>query len=216
MLKLPEWKYLKYNLQHKWSSLIASKGYKSQSYKGDSFIQRLADFRILVLTTPAIKIPLALVCVILVIGISWSILFPGGEEEITDPKTAWFYDINSGELFTAGKTEFPPIEAPSGPLPNGQPAGVIANVLTYDLTGEDPSKQFIGYLETLTENAKQIWIDAIITDSLAEVNWTTGRLVKKVDDEKWVKAGSPEGKKIRRMAYIPNKMGKTPQHVNPE
>ena len=52
--------------------------------------------------------------------------------------------------------------------------------------------------------------------SLDEVDPETGRFIKKVDDEKWVKAASPEGMKIRRMAYIPNKKGKIPQHVNPE
>lgn len=216
MFKLPDWKYLKYQLEQKWSEMTASKGYSTKSYKGDTFLQRLAAFRILISTHPVLKISISVVCAILIIATLWLSLFSSDEEQITNPTNAWFYDVNTGKLFTAEKTSFPPIEAPSGPMPNGQPSGVMANVLTYDLTGKDKSQQFIGYLEKLTEKGKQAWQEALETDRLAEMNSSTGRLIKRVEDEKWIKADSPKGLKIRMLAYEPNEKGQVPQHVNPD
>jgi len=216
MFKLPDWKYLKYHLEQKWSDITASKAYSSKSYKGDSFLQRLAEFKILISTHPVLKISISSVCAILIIATLWMSLFSSDKEKITDPDEAWFYDINTGELFTSAKTNFPPIEASSGPLQDGQPAGVLAHVLTFDPTGKDKSQQFIGYLEKFTEEGKQAWQEALETDRLAEMSSSTGRLIKRVEDEKWIKADSPEGMKIRSLAYKSNEKGQTPQYVNPD
>ncbi len=37
---------------------------------------------------------------------------------------AWFYDLNTDELFIADGDEIAPIKAPSGDLSDGEPAGV--------------------------------------------------------------------------------------------
>lgn len=216
MFKLPDWKYLKYHLEQKWSEMTASKAYSSKPYKGDTFLQRFAEFRVLISTHPVLKISISVLCAILIILTIRLSLFSSDQEIITNPDNAWFYDINTGKLFTAEKTKFPPIEAPSGPMPNGQPAGVMANVLTYDPTGKDNSQQFIGYLEKLTEEGKQAWQEALESDRLAEMNSSTGRLIKRVEDKEWVKADSPEGLKIKMSAYKPNEKGQIPQYVNPD
>lgn len=216
MLKLPEWKYLKYKLQQKWEDITASRGYSSKSYKGDSFIEKLAAFRILISTHPVLKACIGALCVSLIIVTIWLSLSSGTEEPIVDTELMWFYDLNTNELFTADKTSFPPIDTESGPTPDGKPAGVIANVLTYDPTGEDESQQFIAYLETLTGEGKVAWQEALETDRLAEMDWATGRLVKRLEDKVWVKADSPEGILILNTALKPNKKGHPPQYVNPD
>lgn len=216
MLKLPEWKYLKYHIHQKWSDMTASKGYSTKSYKGDSFLERLKALRILISTNPILKISISMLCAILIITTLWMTLFAGEKVKIYKASHVWIYDINTGELFTGEKTSLPPVETTSGPLPDGQPAGVIANVLTYDTTGKDKSQQFIGYLVKLTEEGKIAWTDAFETDSMAEMNWETGKLIKRPDDKEWVKADSTEGMRIRRLAYKPNKKGQIPQYVKPE
>jgi len=216
MFKIPEWKYFKYQIEQKWADITASKEYSSKPYKGDSFLQRLAEFRILISTHPVLKISVSLVCALLIITTLWLTLFSGEEVEIYETNLMWFYDINTGELFTAEKTSLPPIVTESGPLPDGQPAGVMANVLTYDPTGKDQSQQFIGYLVKLTEEGKLAWTEALETDSLSKMQWETGRLIKRIEDEEWVKADNPEGMRIRRLAYKPNDKGLFPQCVKPD
>ncbi len=216
MFKISEWKYLKYNIQQKWSQMNASKGYSAKSYKGDTFVQRFAAFRILLSTNPVIKICASSLCVILIVLLVWSTLFSGGEEKVNDFKVMWFYDLNTGELFAANKTELPPIETPSGPMPDGQPAGVIANVMTFDPTGSDADQQFIAYLEKLTYEGKVSWENAFDTDTQTKMDWETGRLIKRVEDKEWVKADSPRGHQIRNAMYNPNEKGVIPHYVVPE
>ena len=66
---------------------------------------------------------------------------------------AWFYDLNTGQLFRAKSNGLPPIAAPSGPLPNGEHAGVRAKVFACG-DCSDPSNRFIGWLEKLTPEVK--------------------------------------------------------------
>jgi len=216
MFRFDNFKYLKYKLEQKWSEITASKGYSRSSYKGETFLQRLAEFRVLISTHPVLKISISSVCLILIVTMLWLAMPSSDKEKITDTDKAWFYDLNTKKLFTADKMSFPPVNAPSGPLPDGRPAGVLAHVLTFDLTGKDKSQQFIGYLEKLTDKGKQEWQDALANGTLAKMNWAAGRLIKKVEDEKWLKADSPEGIKIRTQAYKPNEKGHTPNYVNPK
>jgi hypothetical protein len=216
MFKLPEWKYLKYNIQHKWSQMNASKGYSTKSYKGDTLMQRFAAIRILISTNPMIKISVCSLCLILIVSLVSVTLFSGGPEKVNNIKIMWFYDMNTGELFTADKTELPPIETPSGSSADGQHAGVIANVLTYDPTGEDADLQFVAYLEKLTNDGITAWEKAFETETQMQMKWETGRLIKRVDDTEWVEANSPKGLFIRNSIYRPNENGVTPQQVLPE
>lgn len=216
MFRLPDWKYLKYNIEQKWSQMTASRGYSRTSYKGDSFMQRFAAFRILVSMNPVIKICISSFCVVLIGLMIWLALFSGGEEKVNEFKLMWFYDLNTGELFTAKKTELAPIETSSGPLDDGQHAGVVANVLTYDPTGEDPAQQFIGYIEKLTEDGKVIWAEAFETGTETQLDWQKGRLIKRLEDTEWVQADSPKGEYIRTIAFKPNEKGMVPRYVVPE
>lgn len=216
MLRFPEWKYLKYNIQQKFASMTASKGYSPKSYKGDTLFQRLAAFRTMVLTNPILRACVSLLCLIAIVSIVRLAIFTGTKEKIIDTDVAWFYDMKTGELFTAGRKEIPPIATPSGLLDDGSDAGVMANVLTYDPTGKDPEKQFIGYLEKLTTPGKVVWAEAFETGTEAQMQWQTGRLIKRVDDDEWVQADSPKGLYIRNAIYQPNNQGEIPQYVLPE
>ncbi|MBW8015081.1 MAG: hypothetical protein FVQ82_02770 [Planctomycetes bacterium] len=216
MFKIPEWKYLKYKIHQKWTDMTASRGYSSKSYKGDSLLERLSALRILLSTHPVLKISIGALCAVLIIVTLWISLPSSDKEIISDSNILWFYDINTAKLFTSNKMDFPPIETDSGPLPDGEPAGVIANVLTYDPTGKDESQQFIAFLEKLTEKGKLTWTEALETDSLEEMQWETDRLIKKPEDKEWVEADSPRGIYIRSIVTKPNEKGQIPEYVNPD
>ncbi len=119
-------------------------------------------------------------------------------------RTAWFYDLNTGELFTASADAIPPIDAPSGPLRvGGGPAGVRAYVFT---CGEcDDASRFVGYIETYSPaasrqmraarqraNSERRSIDFLLLDREAR----KGRLVKRVNDTQWVPAYGELGARI--------------------
>ena len=84
-----------------------------------------------------------LILLVVVIWLAW----PEGAVPIVEYDKEWFYDLNTNELFSAKKGLTPPIEAPSGPLSNGAPAGVRAYVLTY-MSEPNESERFIAFLET--------------------------------------------------------------------
>ena len=121
-------------------------------------------------------------------------------------KKAWFYDLNTGELFVAGDDLVPPIEAPSGPLPDGGPAGVRAYVLTYK-PQPDRSQRFIAFLEKADPNAGE-------TGGAAR--WPAARLIKRIDDKKWVPADGTAGRAILDEAFIPDENGERPWYVRPQ
>ena len=68
---------------------------------------------------------------------------------------AWYYDLNVGQIFTGNSTEVAPIDAPSGPLPDGGQAGVKAYVFSYGDCA-DESQRFIAWLERAIPNAKKV------------------------------------------------------------
>ena len=75
----------------------------------------------------------------------------------------YFYDLNTGQLFTDERTYIPPIEAPSGPLiENGvltdKPAGVRAYVYSCS-NCENRASRFIAYLETFSDHANALLSD---------------------------------------------------------
>ena len=121
-------------------------------------------------------------------------------------KKAWFYDLNTGELFSAASEQTGPIESPSGPQGSGEPAGLRAHVYSYVL---DPnaSERFVGFLERPDPqaDAKQL---ASERGNFPE--WARGRLIKRVDDETWVSPTSRRGREIIQELTRPNDQGQTP------
>ena len=110
----------------------------------------------------------------------------------------YYYDLNTDKIFRVKTDEYPPIEAPSGPLEDGQPAGALAYVFTCaecdpDLDGKtidelEAADMFIGYLEAYTPEAKK---------KLVELEGTgggvSGKMVRTLDHETWFDAYSMQG-----------------------
>ena len=83
---------------------------------------------------------------------------PSGQTATPPPKRSgqiWYYDLNNGRLFTGKATDIAPIDAPSGPLPGGAPAGVKAYVFSYG-DCDDESQRFVAWLERASRNAKRV------------------------------------------------------------
>lgn len=70
----------------------------------------------------------AVLCAVAVIAAIISAYWVFGDPGYQPGKT-WFYDLNTQQLFAAPGDSVPPIDAASGPLPDGNPAGVQAIVL---------------------------------------------------------------------------------------
>jgi hypothetical protein len=125
----------------------------------------------------------------------------------------WYYDLNTGKLFVAPPGQ-PPIEAPSGPLPDGRPAGVRAYVLSYKADPNE-SERFIAYLETTGSLNIQSKPPSGSDGGSAAPKSGKGRLIRRVDAKFWVPADSPLGLWILREAYAPNKNGQQPNYCWP-
>ena len=111
---------------------------------------------------------------------------------------AWFYDLNTAELFVDEDTKLPPIVAPSGPLLDGQLAGVRAHVYRRGF-GENQSKPFIGFLETYKTEP------ATASDPTSKPK--NVRLIKRPKDEDWIAADSYMGRMIMDEIFRPDENG---------
>jgi len=160
---------------------------------------------------PAVVVGICcLSAVVLGLVVAW-FTRPEAKQKAVSFEKEWYYDLNTGELFTAPAGLAGPIEAPSGPLPNGHPAGVKAYVLSY---AEQPNEaeRFIGFLQKPDPNGKG---DRALLTSSAAALWKQGKLVKKVEDRIWVPAGTPQGRAIIEKAMAPNENGEPPYYVQP-
>ena len=128
--QLPDW--LKYEVRRKLERL----GYWWESSACRKWIN---DSPGLVMGITCASVALLLVIVV------WSLL-PEKPIPVVEHEKEWFYDLNTSLLFTAEVGLTPPIDAPSGPLPNGQPAGVRAYVLAYTPEPNE-AERFIAFLE---------------------------------------------------------------------
>jgi hypothetical protein len=143
------------------------------------------------------------------------LLLPGAPPpQIVTMEKEWYYDLNTGELFIAEKGLEPPIPAPSGPLPDGKPAGVRAYVLSFENEPND-SQRFIGFLETTpTPEILARW--PVRRENLsAAKKWGKGRLIRRTDDKIWIPADSAMGQRIMREAFAPNEDGERPTYCRP-
>ncbi len=127
----------------------------------------------------------------------------------------WFYDLNTGELFADRAGQIPPIAAPSGPLPDGKPAGVRAYVFSYSL---DPNStdRFIGFLETTDPNADRSKLGPLDLRVPGAEQWGQGRLIRRVEDEQWFSANGPQGRAIMRITFRQDATGRRPHYCAPD
>jgi hypothetical protein len=112
-------------------------------------------------------------------------------EEVADENLVYFYDQNTGELFSAPADELGPVERPSGKY-RGIPAGVRAIVYACGQCS-DESKRYVGWLEipveALPEAERPPRPDGAGPPDVFVV-------IRRPEDEKWAWADGPEGEKI--------------------
>ncbi|MHC4571904.1 MAG: hypothetical protein ACYS0C_07495 [Planctomycetota bacterium] len=192
--KLPDW--LRYEIQHLWE-------------------RTSVNVREWINTHPKIIIGIATISMLLLFVIVIYMLIPEKTIEIEEYDKEWFYDLNAGELFVAESDLVAPIEAPSGPLANGGPAGVRAYVFSYS---EEPNERnrFIGFLEIPDPNAKDDKLLSLESTATGAELWGQGRLIRRVEDERWVPANSDEGRAILGELFYPNAKGEIAHYCPPE
>ncbi|MFB0524031.1 MAG: hypothetical protein ACETVZ_00700, partial [Phycisphaerae bacterium] len=149
------------------------------------------------------------------LGIAKWLTIPDKPIRLEDYKKAWFYDLNTGKLFVAESDQIPPIEAPSGPLPNGRPAGVKAYVLSY-VYDPNESERFIGFLETTDPKRQSDSSRMVDTNAGSAKQWGKDKLICKVKYKHWVPANSRQGRAIVEEAFIPNENGERPHYCWPK
>ncbi len=207
--KLPDW--LKYEMRRKAERL-------GRWWK-DLAVRRWAN------NNPALMVAIAgasvLLLLVVIVWLTWSEPVP----EVVEYKKEWFYDLNTGELFTAQKGLTPPIEAPSGPLQsnttepppflNGDHAGVRAYLLTY-VDEPNEAERFIAFLETSNPQAPNDVPDRPGPKLTPAMQWGRGRLLRRLRDERWVSGDSPYGQAIFKDAFAPGENGKRPSYYQPE
>jgi hypothetical protein len=197
--RLPDW--LRFEMREKWERL--------QDRCKELPLRRWIN------DNPRIVIAITTIsaCVLLLVVIT--LLWPKGVAEVELGEKEWFYDLNTGKLFTAKKGLTPPIEAPSGPLPDGRPAGVRAYVLTYAYEPNE-SERFIGFLETTNPRGEDDSTRSSHKYASGFGQWGKGKLIRRVEDEQWVPADSRLGQAIFQKAFIPNENGEHPYYCPPK
>ena len=200
--RIPDW--LGYEIREKWEGVVA----KLLGARG--WLNR---------QNPKIIISITVVTVLVLLTTVIGLLSSGEAPKVKEYKKGWFYDLNTSKLFVAKSKLTPPIEAPSGPLENGKPAGVKAYVFSYKYEPNE-SERFIGFLEVFTSEAKRNQTTSAKSrgDSAAELikQWGEGRLIRRVEDEQWYTANSNEGRAIIENAFSPNENGERARSCPPE
>ena len=195
--KLPKWEYLKYDIDDR--ARVVRK-WINQRPKLITYIT-FGSFFILLVIVVSLAIP----------------------DRKTIPekkyKKAWFYDLNTAELFIHKSNVSPPIEAPSGPMADGSAAGVRAYVFSY-VTEPNEKERFIGFLETLSPQAKEH--EAAFRESTEKITRQTiaefrsGSLIRTLDDPNWYRADSDKARSIFIKVFKPDDRGRTPHYYLPK
>ena len=125
------------------------------------------------------------------------LIYPPSPTELREYQPqAYFFDQNTGELFTATADLLGPIETASGPF-RGMPAGVRANVYACG-SCDDESRRFIGWLEIPV--AALIEYDPQQYGRYANRDETEGEIastmIRLPDDDVWVLIDSPPAQSI--------------------
>ncbi len=188
------WDYIKYELREQWRRLAIR--------------QRINEH-------PRQVIIATCLCALVLLVVVISLLSPERSAKPKAFKKAWFYDLNTGRLFTDRYDKSPPVKAPSGPLPDAQPSGVKAYLLTY-VEEPNESQRFIGFLETTDPNAGRPKAPAGEPTIDKNALLTEDTLIRTIDDANWVPANSTKGRSIIKEAFRPNKDGRYPRYWLPE
>ena len=168
---------------------------------------------------PKIVISVSAASVLMFLAIMIEQLMPYSLPIISQTSKAWFYDLNTDKLFITDGDRIPPIYAPSGTLPDGQPAGVKAYVFSY-VHDSNASERFIGYLEKYTPEGKKIISsfrksgDKVTEKLIKQLNHN--RFVRSLDDDNWFLADSSQGRAILEQVSIKNEMGQIPYSCSPK
>ena len=184
---LPDW--MQYEFRHRWERL-------------QNYFRRL-PIRKWINENPRVIVGLTIVSVLVLLVIVIRMLIPNRPVKIEDYEKSWFYDLNTGKLFAAKNDLVSPIEAPSGPLSNGEPAGVLAYVFSY-ASEPNESQRFIGFLEIPDPNFNPDSADSQLSGAR---RWGQGRLIRRVEDKQWVSANSKEGRAILQESFQTNEEG---------
>ena len=176
-------------------------------------------FRDLINGNPKIVIGLSVASGVLFLLIVAVLSIPHNLLIASKPKKVWFYDLNTKKLFVANGDNIPPIDAPSGKLADGRPAGVRAYVFSYV---DDPkeSECFIGYLEKFTPEGEQMIASILkskskVTSQMAR-QLNKNRFVRRVADNDWYSADSQEGRLVLEQLFHANESGQTPLTYQPK
>ncbi len=150
----------------------------------------------------------AIMCVLAVSAVVVSAFWVFSEPSYQAGK-AWFYDLNTNQLFAAPRDSIPPIEAPSGSQPDGTPAGVGAVVF------EGDGQQIVAYLFTYPAEAKAYLakINAGNFDGLDSMDQSES-WVRAVEGGEWVGEFSAKAGEIKRKGM--DAIGATMQHSTPK
>lgn len=133
---------------------------------------------------------------------------------------AWFYDMNTQQLFAGDPFLLPPIKAPSGAIQKETPATShldgLAGVRAYVFACGDPSVEAnrkIGWLESFTPDFKAKYPDYGSLSDLAPSDFKGSRLVQLPGDTKWLDLQSKEAEAIVKIPDCPD--GKSAVPLNP-
>ncbi len=191
---MPDLGYLKYEIKEWWERLAIRE-----------WINR----------SPKLVISASAVSVFVLMGIVIWLSLPKKVVEVENYEKDWYYDQKHRRLFVGRRGQIPPIEAPSGPLANGEPAGVRAYVFSFS-SEPNEADRFIGFLETTDPNVAKSSLGHVdLRVSGAEI-WGKGRLIRRVKDEKWVPANSEEGRVILKETFRQNETGEMPHYYPPD
>jgi len=150
------------------------------------------SIRALLHEKPAVTV--AICGVLILVGglvIGWRI-WSAARAPVSPPRMsmAYFYDLNTGELFEADASLEGPIETDSGPH-QGHPAGVRANVFSCT-SCNDESARFIGYLE-IPADALEGQSNG---DDVPVGEEGQGLLIRREKDDRWVPFDGRQGDRI--------------------
>ena len=132
----------------------------------------------------------------------------------TPPESSFFYDLSESKLFTAPRTEVPPIRGLNDP----QEDGVRAVVVSTNGNPHDVSARRIAYLEKYSpELRRQVLASragesagAAEPGSISRVAAQDHILVARPGATEWFPVSSPEGEAIMTEWQIPGPEGITP------